>query len=722
MKQLFFITIFFFSILSSQDNYLIKIGEEVIFPAEFLNIYNKNRTDSDTIIKASEIDEYLNLFINFKLKVIEAESLGMDTLESFKKELAGYRNQLSKSYLTDSKVTEKLLKEAYERLKFEINASHILIAIESTASPEDTLKAFQKIKNIRNEYYSGSNFEDLAVQYSDDPSAINNKGNLGYFSALRMVYSFETVAYNTNVGDVSEPIRTNYGYHILKVNDKRKSRGDVKVAHIMIANDKKNNSDSIAKVKIFEIYDLLNTGSDFADLAKKYSDDKKSGSNGGELDWFGVTNKVNMYETFANASFEISEIGGVSQPIKTPVGWHIIKLLDKKELPSFSDMESSLKSRVEKDSRSQKSRDSLINRCKEFYLFKEYKKYLNIFYKLKSQDILESKNTSDLLKKSNKTLFSLTFNEKQIFTQKDFADFIMNFRNSFRQQENSKLIIDELYRMFVEQSIVNFENKNLEDKYEEFSLLMDEYHDGILLFDLMNEKVWSKAVKDTLGLNEFYKSLLKKDKSKKYFFLERYIIKSYETYSAKNFKKLLKYIQRGFSDDQLISKFNKTSNLNLKIGERIHELEDEEIIISDPTIYEDLGLRPENISGVFQNYWRTQAGVFYAEVIVDTLEESSKPIDSVKGLVISEYQDFLEKEWLNILKEKYQIVINKDILNLLKENKLDQVNNLVLKEVNDAPVFKGSFSEAFRSAVLQLGSSKETYFKWRDNIYTTEIK
>ncbi len=699
MKHIFFLFLFLFSFISSQDNFLLKIGDEVIFPSEFLNIYNKNRTDADTIINTDEIDEYLDLFINFKLKVIEAESLGMDTLASFKKELAGYRNQLSKSYLSDTKVTDELLQEAYERLKFEVNVSHILIALEATATPNDTLNALKKIKKIRKEYYNGASFEDLVAKYSDDPSSTKNNGELGYFSALRMVYPFESAAYNTKLGEVSEPIRTSYGFHLLKVNDKRESRGDVKVSHIMVVNDKKNKSDSLSKKKIFEIYNLINEGGDFSDLAKKHSDDKKSGSKGGELDWFGITNKVNMYESFSGASFNLLNIGDVSEPIKTPAGWHIIKLLDKKDLPPFSEIESTLKSRVEKDSRSQKSRNALIKRCKDFYSFKENKKYLSNFYKLSSQDFLQAKNSLDLLERTGRSLFSLSFNSQTIyFFQKDFADFILNFKNSFRNKENSKLIIDELYRMFVEQSIINFENQNLELRYNDFALLMDEYHDGILLFDLMNEKVWSKAVKDTLGLTEFYNSLVSKEDSEKYFEPKRMIIKVYETYDEKIHKKLMKNISKdvSVSDEYLIQKFNKKSNLNLKI-------------------YEDIIV--DNDAPIRMVY--DSAGVFYFKMIKETLQKSIKPLNSIKGLVISEYQNYLEKEWLDVLKQKYEIQVNQNILALLKQNKLIEIN-LTEKENNSIPTYQGSFSQAYRKAVENLGSSKYTYFKWRDKIYTTE--
>ena len=697
MKYLFFI--FLFSSLYSQENYLVKIGNNEIYTPEFLNIYNKNRTDNDSLINSNEIDEYLDLFINFKLKVIEAEALGMDTLASFKKELAGYRNQLSKSYLNDTEVTKDLLQEAYERMKYEINASHILVSIDPTSSAEDTLKALKKINKIKDEFINGTSFEKLALKYSDDPSVSKNNGNLGYFSALRMLYSFESAAYNTPIGQVSDPVRTSYGYHLLKVNDKRKTRGDVKVAHIMIVNDKKSKSDSLAKEKIFEIYSLLSEGKDFSELAKKYSDDKKSGSRGGELDWFGVTNKVNMYETFSDASFDLVNIGDISKPIKTPAGWHIIKLIQKKDLPPYSEIESTLKSRVEKDSRSQKSRNALIKRCKDFYDFREYKKHLKIFYELDSDKILKAKEPKELLITNDKKLFSLTYNNlNKNFTLIDFSVFLMNFKNSFRNKENSSTIIDELYRMFIEQSIINFENNNLESRYSEFAMLMDEYHDGILLFDLMNKMVWSKAVNDTVGLNSFYSSLVNSSPSDNFFYPERVVVKTYETYDEKTHKKLIKQVNRGFDDEYLISRFNKDSNLNLKIYEEVIPL-----------------IESANIKETYND-----SSKYYFNILKDTLKKSIKELDSIKGLVISEYQNLLEKEWLITLKEKYNISINYDILKLIKENKIDQINQESNDEEIKIPEFSGTFSNAYKNAVKMLGSSKKTYFKWKGNIYTTE--
>tara|TARA_B100001250_G_C19606022_1_gene702794 strand:- start:95 stop:850 length:756 start_codon:yes stop_codon:yes gene_type:complete len=251
--------------------------------------------------------------------------------------------------------------------------------------------------------------------------------------------------------------------------------------------------------------------------------------------------------------------------------------------------------------------------------------------------------------------------------------------------------------MFVEQSVINFENQNLELRYNDFALLMDEYHDGILLFDLMNEMVWSKAVKDTSALNDFYKSIITKTKSEKYFEPERVVKKVYETYSEKNHKKLLKYISRGFSDDNLNKKFNKESSLSLKIYEEM------------VPVSENLNMQKNSFS----------AGVFYVNLVVDSLKRSVKPLSAIKGLVISDYQNFLEKEWLDVLKQKYEVTINQTILTLLKQNKLNQLS-LVFKENDEIPKFEGSFSQAYRQAVRSLGSSKDKYFKWRGNIYTTE--
>jgi len=765
MKNTLYIllTIVIFNFSYSQDVFFGQVGDEVIYLDDFLSIYNKNKLPDDTIINPNDIDEYLDLFIKFKLKVVEAKSLGMDTLSSFERELQGYRRQLAKSYLTDNVVTDQLLLESYERLKQEVNVSHILIKLDPGASSEDTLLAFNKAKSIQKEANDNINFAALAKKYSDDPSVEKNDGDLGYFSALYMVYPFENAAYQTKVGKISDPIRTQFGYHILKVNDKRASRGEVKVAHIMISVNPKNNSDSIAEQKIQEIYDLLVEGNDFENLVKKYSDDKKSASNLGELDWFG-SNK--MYKTFEEAAFNLKSPGDFSLPIKTPAGWHIIKLLDKKSLPPYEEVKSSLKSRVENDSRSQKSRDSLMKRLKEEYSFFEQKSSLSIFYNLIDENFFNNDiKSSDLIQGTDLTLFTLSFQgEKTIFSQMDFAEFLISFKRNFRTKENIEMIIDKLYETFVEQKILSFEDQNLELKYDEFRLLINEYHDGILLFELMDQTVWSKASQDTVGLNSFFESNVDN-----YLYPERTLTKVYLC-NTDNLKKVKKNILKGHSDDRLLNKFNKNSVLNLTIRDSVFYSKEDESILYDALHEKEKGDIMLSIS--------TESSTVEIIKIIDFLKPSPKPFKEVKGLVISDYQKLLEQDWLDILKQKYTVLINEELLYALKNNNIkkylekiepkeeknnknnkmnfeetflmhwrngdntfkwngviystkrednrtieDAVGKSLKNQVNKnvIPTYVGTFHEAFIKANKDLGTGSNIYFKWNNNIYTTEL-
>jgi len=212
---------------------IMTIDGQPISKKEFENIYKKNNRDS--VVTTAALDEYLELFINFKLKVREAEKLKLDTASQFTTELAGYRKQLSRPYLVDNVKKEELLHEAYERMKTEVEASHILITVDEDASPADTLAAYKKIQSLRSEgMKSDADFGKLARNSSEDPSAKSNDGYLGFFTALQMVYPFENAAFNTPPGDVSGIVRTRFGYHILKVHSKRPARGEIQVAHIMV--------------------------------------------------------------------------------------------------------------------------------------------------------------------------------------------------------------------------------------------------------------------------------------------------------------------------------------------------------------------------------------------------------------------------------------------------------------------------------------------------------
>ena len=708
MRKLLFllvsIAITFNSFSQNHDRTLLTVADEKVSVDDFLNIYNKNRQVGEEI-DPKTLDEYLQLFINFKLKVKEAESLGMDTIPSFVKELSGYRKQLANPYLVDNDAGEKLIEEAYDRLKTEIRASHILITVAEDAAPSDTLKAYKKAKNLRQDILDGANFADVAIAKSDDPSAKENLGDLGYFSALYMVYPFETAAYNTAKGEISEIIRTRYGYHFLNVTDKRPSRGEVKTAHIMVKYPSPVGKSSIkekavAKQKIDDIYNkIINESADFAEMAKQYSDDKNNSSKGGVLPWFGSNKMVADYE---DAAFSLNNLGDISAPIETPYGWHIIKLIDRKGLGSFEDEKSDIQSKVEKDSRSQAKRTSLVNKLKNEYNYKVNTSALNAMKEIVNNDFI-AKNGKWSLKDHASSLTKVVFSlGSSKYTQYDFAEYMLSFARRMKSKFEPPIFVDKAFAKWSEDLIIAYENSNLELKYNDFRLLMQEYRDGILLYELTDEKIWSKAVKDTVGLNAYYL-----DNKKNYMWDSRVDATVINCLNESIALKVRKKIIRGNTNiDEIQTKINKKSSLNMDTKK-------------------GLFLRGEN-DFVDQVQWKQGVSNFIYDnqnvkmiYINQVLQPIEKELTEAKGLITSDYQDFLEEQWLAELKAKYSVHINFFVFDLLKTNRLSELEINISDEV---PSYNGTFNKAFKHALNTLGSSKDILFEWNGNIYTTELK
>ncbi|MDA8535535.1 peptidylprolyl isomerase [Flavobacteriales bacterium] len=353
----------FVLISTAQD--VLTVADENITLEEFKNVFNKNNHNEE--ISADYLNEYMELFVKFKLKVKEAQDLGLDTISSFVTELDGYRKQLAKPYLKNEKFDENMLTEAYERMNFDVNASHILIAVDEKATSQEVELANEKALSIRTEILVGTiSFKDAAKKNSDDKSAISNGGDLGYFTAFMMVYDFETAAYSTKIGEISMPVRTKYGYHLVKVNDKRKAVGQVKVAHIMFKTGQGADEKKLAeaKEKINKVLKLLNQGEEFADVAERFSEDRSTAVKGGSLPVFGVGKMVPEFE---NNAFSLKNIGDISVPFKTEYGWHIITLLEKQEMPLFDDVKGDLKRKIERDSRGELSKKALFKKLHSRY-------------------------------------------------------------------------------------------------------------------------------------------------------------------------------------------------------------------------------------------------------------------------------------------------------------------------------------------------------------------
>ncbi|KAA5549450.1 peptidylprolyl isomerase [Adhaeribacter rhizoryzae] len=485
---------------ASKEPVILTLGDRPVYTSEFQYVYNKNNGSAENAYTQASVQEYLDLYTNFKLKVMDAESRGLDTTLAFRRELDGYKQQLAQPYLTEKSVTEKLIREAYDRMKQEINASHILINVPPDAEPKDTLAAYNKILDLRKRILAGEDFNKLAQTYSEDPSAKENHGTLGYFTALQMVYPFEDAAYKTPVGQLSNPVRTRFGYHLIKVNNVRPAQGEVKVSHIMVrATPGMPKADSVAaKRKIDEIYTRVVRKENWDRLVAQFSEDVSSNQNGGELPWFGTGR---MLPSFEEVAFKLAKPGDISKPVQTPYGWHIIKLVERRSLPSYDDMETSLRNRVAKDSRSELNKAAFIKRIKTENNFLEIpaaKQYA--LGKADSSLVKGSWKNRFPEKETNTPLFSI---QGKNFRVKDFFDYAEQNQKP-KPKTSPAHAMQLLYDGFAEQSLLNYEKENLENKHLDYKMLVQEYREGILLFQLMDEKVWSKAIEDTVGLKTFF--------------------------------------------------------------------------------------------------------------------------------------------------------------------------------------------------------------------------
>jgi peptidyl-prolyl cis-trans isomerase SurA len=629
---------------TNKDAILMTVGDTKVTVGEFENVYHKNN-NKETAGDTKSLNDYVDLFVNFKLKVKEAEELGLDTAKSFKEELAGYRKQLAQPYLTDKDVNEKLLQETYNRMQEDIHAAHILVKVNETALPKDTLIAYNKIMEYRKRILKGEDFAAVAKESAanGDPSAKENGGDLGYFTSLQMVYPFESMAFNTKVGDVSMPVRTRYGYHIIKVIDRRKAQGEVLVSHIMVKiTPNMSKEDSLnAFNKITEIHGKLKAGGKFEELAQQFSDDKASAKKNGELPWFG-TGKMPI--EFEKASFALANKGDYSEPLKTKYGWHIIKLNDKRGLASFEDMKNELKGKVSKDSRSQAGRSSLIAKVKSEYKFKENLKARDEFYKVVDTTLFEGRWDGSKAAKLNKPMFN--FSDK-VYTQADFTNYIKSHQSK-RPKADLQMVVNQFYKQFVDEMAVAYEESRLDQKYPEFKALMQEYRDGILLFELTDDKVWSKAVKDTTGSKAFYE----KNKAN-YMWDERADASVYTAADDKIAKQVRGLLKKKKSEKQIVAEVNKNSQLNLQVESRIFNKGENEFVDKNwnPGISADMKDKDNKTVIV---------------VVNKLLKPEPKSYQDSKGMVTADYQNHLEKEWLESLKKKYPVTIDKAVLSTVK--------------------------------------------------------
>mgnify|MGYP001828633221 CR=1 FL=1 len=633
-----------FTAQTTTDEVLFTVADEPVYVSEFVRVYNKN-LDLVQDESQKDVDEYLTLFINYKLKLKEAMTQELHTKPSYIRELSNYKKQLAKSYISDSKVTEALVKEAYERISNDVKANHILVRVDETASPQDTLAAYNEILKLRQRTLD-EGFDKVRKEVHNGQTVFGEE--LGYFSGFKMVYKFENVAYNTEIGEVSEPFRTRFGYHIVKVFDKRKSRGERTVAHIMIALNSKDTLSGSPETRIKEIYQKINQGEDFEALAKQFSEDKSSASKGGLLKPFsGGQLSVPIFEEVA---FGLDSIGAVSTPFKSQFGWHIVKLYEKIPIDPFEDLRAELEVKVKRDARSKLIDDALHVKLRKRYNVSEEQPALTYFASILDDSYFKSgwklpedfKKTEPLVKIGKK---QLVFN--------DFGTYLMKNQRNFQKKAPLMEVVQKSYNTFLNSNLVTYQEENLEFENEDYAHIVGEYRDGLLLFDLMESTIWNAASSDSTEVKNYFEA-----HKENYYTPRRIDAVVASAAKQKSIKKVAKLLEQGMDVD----KIKKLVNSNDKI----------EVVFSSEIMNADHQALPKDyefktgVSNVFKHN-----DAFVVIKGNEILPKALKTFEEAKGAVISDYQEYKEANWVKELSEKYKIVVNQAALDKVRKT----VNN-----------------------------------------------
>lgn len=612
---------------------LVTINDSIYNVADFERLYTKN---IDIIADESQkdIDNYFNLYKIYKLRLQNAYRLEIDKLPAVQQELKSYRAELAEKYFINENELDRLLNEALERSDFEIKASHILVAVDELAQPADTLKAYNKALEIRSKLINGMSFEDAALKFSDDLSAENNKGNLGYFSVFKMVYPFESGAYTTKIGEISLPVRSNFGYHLIKVYNKRATPKVKNIAHILV--EAKDMNDAEAKKKINEIYKRLEVGDTFYDVAFHFSEDIYSREKGGDLGIYneGALNIEGISDIVYNLNFK----GAYSKPFFSQYGWHIVSVTHIKDQPTKEELKENFLRKIKSDSRSKILERNLIHHLKEQYHFKT--NHENIVKTSKLLNREELLNDPKVESNQETEMVLATYSDKKI-TAKNILEHIYSFANQYAFVKTDELLIEKAFDFYSLRKLKEEYNNNLEINFPDFAHHLNEYKEGLILFNFLEEKIWNESAKDTLALKNYFDEHQSNYLQPAYFIGEVYVFAKKS--DAKTYNKLLnikypikeadfpmvyKYQGRFSLDDKRLPK-----NLDLKtVGQKV--------------------IKYNN------NYY-----VFY---IRDRKETVQPTYEEVKSKVLSDYQNQFEQQYNEQLLKNARINLNETVLNQLK--------------------------------------------------------
>lgn len=647
MRKIVLLIAFFSTCLiqaQSDDPVLFTIGEDKVTVSEFKYIYEKNNAGAADYSEKS-VSEYLDLYKKFKLKVHKARQLGMDTISSLQRELEGYRKQLADSYLKDKEISDKLVDEVFQRSQEDRKVAHIFFSSAENAPPALQEKVEQRAKDVHSKLKTnkGAGFELMAKTLSDDKASAKNEGILGYYTAPLPdgFYEFESAMYETPVGSFTKPIKSKMGYHIIKVLDTRPARGEVEIGHILIKTKVKGQERPRAKQFVDTLALRIKNGEPFEDVARQFSEDNKTKDLGGYLGYMGI----NQYEpVFEDAAFALEQDGQVTGPILSKVGYHLIKRISRRTVGSDEKAKKRIQSRISKNDRQGIAENQLLEAVKKEANFSENRHLLDDFVATLDDGFFSYKwePRTDYIKKG--ALFNVA---DRYYNVDDFADFCKkSVRSRLKYAKIKELpeTADILLDAFIRQEILAYEEANLEEKYPDFKALMREYREGILLFEITKNEVWDKASQDTVGLEEYFKA-----NRSQYMWPERLQVKKI-SFDSPETEKLYKFAKKkGW--EKFIEKYAGDSQHN--------------IIATDDVLNENIfkGDLRKLKAGQLSELNKSNGTYFYA--FKSVIPSGTKTLDEARGYVIADYQDKLEKEWVESLKKDFPIEVESKTLKSL---------------------------------------------------------
>lgn len=629
------------SIGQNKSPELFSVGNRSVSSSEFLRMYTKNQMNKKVDYSKPALQEYLDLYSLFKMKVSQAMEMQLDTIPAVASEIDSYRKQLAKNYLTNRTVTDRLVKEAYDRKKTDVNVAHILISLRPNTN--DTVFQKKTIDSIYRQIKKGKlSFERAAQLYSDDKQSGQYGGSIGYITALQIVYPFENMAYETPKGEITEPFRTVYGYHILKKLNERPARGQVQVAQIMTTVRKSLGEEGkqAARAKIDSAYQELKNGVPFDQVEKKYNEDQFTKNSGGVIPVFGVGKMVPVYE---DAAFGLKKKGDFSRVVETANGYHIISLMKKIPLGTFEDEKGLLEKLVQRDGRITIAQDAFVAELKQKFNYKENRAALNeLIMAIPDSNLRNGKFDPENYRKMTKTIFSL---DGIKFSQADFAKYIKVYTRGriYGEKENA---ISTLMDNYAKKVLQDREEVLLEEENPEYRNILQEYKEGILIFELTKQKVWDKAPKDSVGLENFYNA-----HQSEYMWTPAFKGQVYTVQDESFAKKLVKELNKpGKKTPSIIVK--EVNGDGPQDKARVEEGKFEQSRFAED-------VKRPFVAGKYLPYFKNKDGS-YTLIMVDEVFNSptQKTLKEAKGYVISDYQDQLEKEWKAELRAKYPLKVN----------------------------------------------------------------